>query len=298
MRLQSSKENAFSGNSSSRSFTLIEIIAALIVLSLIISGSLVIINNCLESAADMKTKMAAFALARENMEKLLGAGSVSEMVDYGDSNEVPGIIWETRIEPFYDPYTVRMWIRAVSSASWYATDGQQKTIEFTQWLTDLTVADISKILKRQQDQQNALDEQSQEAAKELLEKVLDARKNVGTNGYADMIALARELIETYPMAAAADVGRNVLKELPPAQKQEFNIQPHETTPQNPTMEPTKNSSNDTTPTNDTTNDTADNTPTNPEQKVWGDYTQSDLDRLADENPQEYFRIVWEMLKSR
>jgi hypothetical protein len=39
--------------------------------------------------------MHAFEIARENMEKLLAAGSVKETAEYGTSDEYPEIKWQT-----------------------------------------------------------------------------------------------------------------------------------------------------------------------------------------------------------
>lgn len=211
----------------SPAFTLIEIVTSLVVLALIVSGSLVVINNCLESSADMRLRMAAFSLARENMERLLAAGALPESIEYGDSNSVVGVTWETRVEPFYDPHTNRMWLRGVSSASWYDAAAQLKTIEFTHWLTDLSSEDTAKILRREQAQQMALDEQALAEADALLEKVLQAKEAAQTAGYSEMIALARQLIEQYPTSPAADTAREILGSLPPAVQQEYSIQPSE-----------------------------------------------------------------------
>jgi prepilin-type N-terminal cleavage/methylation domain-containing protein len=276
-------------------FTLIEIVTAILVLGFIVSGSLVVINNCLESTADLRMRMSAFSLARENMEKLMGASKVTEAVEYGDSNDIAGLSWETRIEPFYDPHTTRMWIRGVSSASWYNVMGELKTIEFTQWLTDLTFEDVQKILKRQQAQQGALDEQTLAEAQDLLDKVLQARESAGTAGYGNMVELARRLIEEYPNAPAANDARLVLNDLPAPAKQEFNIQPRETTPVSPSVETSSGTSSENQPSSSESGNNSTNTSN---EKIFGNYTEAELVKIWNDNPQEFWRIIMESLNAK
>jgi prepilin-type N-terminal cleavage/methylation domain-containing protein len=275
-------------------FTLIEIVTALVVLALIVSGSLVVINNCLESTVDIRMRMAAFSLARENMEKLLGASSVTESVEYGDSNDVPGLSWETRIEPFYDPHTTRMWIRGVSSASWSDVTGEQKKIEFTQWLTDLTAADIQKILRREEDQQVALDGETLAQSEELLDKVMQANESVGSDGYKNLVELARQLIETFPNAPAANKAREVLNTVPPAVKQEFSIQPQETTPTKPSLSDSLNKSSDSQTSDNKTTDTANGA----NDRMIGKYKESYLLELLDKDPKKAMEVIGEILSGK
>jgi hypothetical protein len=217
-------------------FTLTEIVAAIVILALITSTSLVVINHCLEVTVDLRIRMAAFSLARDNMEKLLGVDSIQESVDYGDSNDVPGLSWETRVEPFSEPHGSGMWLRAVSSASWYDINGEPKTVEFTQWLTDLSQEDVSRILQRQQQQQDFLDEQTLARAEDLYQKALDARSAAAAAGYGDMVDICREIISDYPSTAVADKARALLRELPLDQKRAFDVKPYETLPSTPSTD--------------------------------------------------------------
>gem|GEM_PF-5744915 len=273
-------------------FTLIEIVAAITVLALIVSTSLVIINNCLEATVDLRMRRAAFDLARDNMEKLLGATALSESIEYGDSNDVEGLTWETRVETFYEPHTVRMWIKAVCLASWYDTKGELQTIEFTQWLTDLSQQDIANILRRQQAQQEALDEQMLEEVQALYKQILDARDTADTQGYDQMVALSRQLIEDYPYTTTANEVRAMLAALPPAQKQVFDIRPYETTPVTATIDTTPPPTDGSTPAPDTIPTTPD-TPAN-EERIGG-YTWAELDAIYEKNPDEFWRIIMENL---
>jgi prepilin-type N-terminal cleavage/methylation domain-containing protein len=213
-----------------RGFSLIEVVAAVMILALIVSTSLAVIGRCLEATANLKTRMVAFSLARENMEKILGATAVSESVDYGDSNDVAGVTWETRIEPFYEPFTSQMWLRAFSSASWYDTGGEPQTIEFTQWLTELSQQDAENIMRRQQAQQEELDQETRIMVQGIYFRAIQARDAAETNGYEEMVALCRELIDYYPLTAAANNARTLLRDMPLAQKKAFDIKAYETRP--------------------------------------------------------------------
>jgi type II secretory pathway pseudopilin PulG len=246
----------------SGAFTLIEVVAAITVLALIVSTSLVIINNCLEASINLRLRMSAFGLARENMEKLLGAAAVSEFVDYGDSNDTQGMSWETRIEPFYESHTARMWIQAVSSASWYDTGNQLQKIEFTQWLTDLTKEDIGRIIDRRQRQQEALDQDMIAQVQDLYKKALAARDAADTKGYADMVELCRQIIDDYPLTTTANDARALLRSMPQAVQRVFEVKPSETMPVTPSV--------DTSDISAVAGDTTDETPSPDQQPESGE----------------------------
>ena len=130
-------------------FTLIEVGASLALLALITSTVLVVMNRCIEAAIDSRTKMEAFELARENIEKLLASTSVKDTADFGVSETNPDLNWETVVETFYEPITSRMWVQAVCSGSYIDTKGELQSVELTCWLTDITRKDINKILEQQ-----------------------------------------------------------------------------------------------------------------------------------------------------
>ena len=119
-------------------FSLVEVVTALIILSLICSSVLLVINRCIASAAESVLRMQALEVARENMENILSAGSIEELIEYGSSDKYPDIIWKTTVESFAEPVKSQMWIRAVCSADYTDTAGQTQTIELTHWVTDLT----------------------------------------------------------------------------------------------------------------------------------------------------------------
>jgi len=143
-------------------FSLLEVAAALTILALVSSSVLVVINRCMVSASDLTLRMRAFEVARENMEKLLASESVSEMAEFGNSDEYPQIQWQTTVETFYEPVTARMWIQAVCSAEYTDTAGDVQAVELTHWLTDLTKKQLLQIIEEMKKEKERLAEQQDE----------------------------------------------------------------------------------------------------------------------------------------
>jgi type II secretory pathway pseudopilin PulG len=142
---------------SAPAFSLVEAVAALIILALISSSVLVVINRCIVSAADSELRMQAFEVARDNMETLLSKNSVSEAVDYGSSVKYPDIKWQTTVEIFYEPTMteqLQIWVRGICSAKYTDTAGQEQTIEMTHWLTTLTKEQLLQMLKQKLSEPN------------------------------------------------------------------------------------------------------------------------------------------------
>jgi len=131
-------------------FSLVEVVTALIILSLICSSVLLVINRCMASAAESVLRMQALEVARENMENLLSAESIQELVEYGSSDKYSDIIWKTTVESFSEPVNSQMWIRAVCSADYTDTAGQTQTIELTHWVTDLTKEQAQQLLDKKE----------------------------------------------------------------------------------------------------------------------------------------------------
>lgn len=119
-------------------FTLLEVMTALAILALVSSSVLVVVDRCLESTADSSLRMEAFQLARENMEKILSANTVEETVEYGNSEKYPDVSWQTVVEAFAEPVSGKMWIRAVCSADYTDSTGQEQTVKLEHWVTELT----------------------------------------------------------------------------------------------------------------------------------------------------------------
>ena len=155
-----------------QAFSLPEVIVALVILALVSSSVLVVINRCMASAADSALRMQAFEVARENMEKLLTSDSVAEKAEYGTSDKYPQIQWQTTVEAFYEPVTVRMWAQAICSAEYTDSTGQQQTVELTHWLTDLTKKEMLEILQQQQEKLSA---------EQVIETIEEAAKYAGVD---------------------------------------------------------------------------------------------------------------------
>jgi len=180
-----------------RGFTLMEVSVALVILGMITATVLVVMNRAIDTVVAWQTKMEAFDVARENMEKLLMKSSVSDGMEYGISDKNPDINWETTIESFYEPISNRMWARAVCTSKYKDNEGQEQKIELTQWITSVSKEQVIQILgweskqnqaelakisddksqqnpgdqsKQQQDQQQSQDDEAQ-AWKELEKEI-------------------------------------------------------------------------------------------------------------------------------
>jgi prepilin-type N-terminal cleavage/methylation domain-containing protein len=129
-------------------FTLVEVTAALIILGMITATVLVVANRAIDTVVLWQTKMEAFEIARENMEKILAGSAVTDMVEYGTSERNPDINWETTVESFYEPITENMWIRAICSAGFIDAGGQEQKVEFTHWIASLNQKQIERILEQ------------------------------------------------------------------------------------------------------------------------------------------------------
>ena len=162
-------------NTNRRAFSLVEVMTALIILGLLSSGVFLVVSRCVASAADSASRMHAFEIARENMEKLLASNSVKETAEYGTSDEYPEIKWQTVVETFYEPVTNRMWVRAVCSAKYEDMEGQKQTIELTHWLTDVTKEQLLQIMKQQEQQDQQL------LADQIIETIEEAAQYAGVN---------------------------------------------------------------------------------------------------------------------
>lgn len=172
-------------------FSLVETVTALIILALISSSVLVVINRCIASAADSASSMQAFEVARENMEALLSKDSAAETVEYGSSDKYPQIQWQTTVEAFYEPITVRIWIQAVCSAEYTDSAGELQTVELTHWLTDLTKEQLIQLMQEKQkelsaDQLIETDEDAAEYAEvdvETIQQWVDNGMLITEDGY-------------------------------------------------------------------------------------------------------------------
>ncbi|HIJ52694.1 MAG TPA: type II secretion system protein [Planctomycetes bacterium] len=150
-------------------FSLVEVVAALVILAFVSSSVLVVFNRYMASAADSMLRMQAFEVARANMEELLTLDSVAESVEYGYSERYPDIEWQTAVETFYEPLTSRMWIQAICSTEYTDSENEVQTVELTHWLTDVTKSQLLQILEQQQDEIEQLAGQVIETLEEAAE---------------------------------------------------------------------------------------------------------------------------------
>jgi type II secretory pathway pseudopilin PulG len=132
-------------------FSLIEAVTAVIILGIVCSGLLVVFNRSMSAVADSKMKMQAMEVARANMEGLLTLDSVQEKIEYGTSEKYPEIEWETKVEPFYEPITEQMWVRAVCIAEYTDRDGEKQQTQLNHWLTNLTKKQLLEMIEQKQE---------------------------------------------------------------------------------------------------------------------------------------------------
>ena len=143
-----SNNNPFAKRSCTAGFTLIEVVASIAILSIIATSAIVVMNNCIESAIDVRKKVLAFKLARENMETLLSEKSLPEKIEFGVSEIDPQITWEVTTEVIQQPYTEDWFLEAKSVALYTDSKGEEEKVEFIHWASTLTAAQIAKIKAR------------------------------------------------------------------------------------------------------------------------------------------------------
>ena len=175
----------FEGKKAAPAFTLMEVIVAVTIIGVIAATVLTVMNRCLEAAIDNRTRMQAFELARENMEKLLALNSVSDQAEFGTSEKNPDIQWTSIVETFTEPASSEMWVQAVCSATYIDSKGAEQSIELTHWLSEVP-GNIQKMILAQRQKELELmdkygkpgsysDEQIEEFAVEMDISVRDAK---------------------------------------------------------------------------------------------------------------------------
>jgi hypothetical protein len=117
--------------------------------------------------------MAAFEVARENLEKILASDSVTETVEYGTSDQYPDISWQTVVEVFSEPISGGMWARAVCSAEFEDAAGEMQTVKLEHWLSALT--------DQQANQLAGQEDLEQLEADQLVETVEEAAEHAGVD---------------------------------------------------------------------------------------------------------------------
>lgn len=129
----------------------------MVLLGLLLASTLMLINDYIDTIIDYKLRNQAFELARSNMEQLLSENLLSDKDEYGTDEFNPELDWETLVEPFYEPVTNQMWIRAVCSSGFLDSRGQRQDIELEHWITNLTPVQIKQIAAQQKAEKEFMD---------------------------------------------------------------------------------------------------------------------------------------------
>lgn len=129
-------------------FTIVEVLAAMIIVGMIAGSVMVVINNCIESIDEMCVRQEAFELAKENIEKVLLSSKVKESIESGTSDINPEVECEVKIRA-EDSKTEDggMWVQATITSTFKDENNKPQTIEFNTWLTKLTEAEEKQLLR-------------------------------------------------------------------------------------------------------------------------------------------------------
>lgn len=170
-----------------------EIAAALAILVGLLASVLVVMNQAVGASMELIEQRRAFETARENLETLLTAAAVSDRMDTGYSERFPEIRWELRVEPFYEPISNRMWIRAVSTAFYRDRNDQEQKVELEHWLTGLSAEQVKQILAQQELEETILQELygEEEKALEEMTKVCLEQAGLDTAEYENLLQRQR-----------------------------------------------------------------------------------------------------------
>lgn len=129
----------------------------IVVIALIAGSAMTILDNLVGAMLDIRLHADAYETVRQNMETLLSLANVQDTVEYGVSEMHPEIQWQTVIEPFFEPITNAMWMRAICSASYTDSKGQYQEIELEHWLTNLPANVVRQIIQQQKAEEEYLD---------------------------------------------------------------------------------------------------------------------------------------------
>ncbi|MCF7954536.1 MAG: prepilin-type N-terminal cleavage/methylation domain-containing protein [Phycisphaerae bacterium] len=200
-----------------KGFTLVEVMAASVILVIIGATVMTVINRCIEDTIKNELKLKAFKIARDNMETLLGEDSISQMVEFGSLEDNPDIEWELTVEPFSEPVNNEMWMRAVSTASYTAPSGEREYIELTHWLTDLTEEQVKKIQAQRALELEMMDDVLVNPYGDDAEGLMMFQESLASEGrFPQAAKIALDLMREFPnsdeaLEAAADARRYARK---------------------------------------------------------------------------------------
>ncbi len=160
MSFKKFKDNLF--RRQRRGFSLIEAGVSVVLLGIISSSILIVLDRNMAVATESTLKMEAFWVARENLEEILAQKTVTEDVEYGTSEKNDLIQWTKRVEPFYEDATGEMWLKAVSIAEFYNTDGELEEVKLEKWLSPLSDKQLEVLAKRKDIEVWELEQQLQQ----------------------------------------------------------------------------------------------------------------------------------------
>jgi uncharacterized membrane protein YgcG len=173
------------------------------ILAVIVTGVLVTVNRSVEAMVDNRSRVMAFELARENMERLLGSDSVTDMTEFGVHELDEDIQWQNVVESFNEPVKSKMWIRAICSASYTDRNGERQTIELIHWITDVTKAQEKQILDQKRREQEFLEEQGGNPFGDDPDGLMQyANALIEIGDYAKAIDVLSEIPFNYPDSPA------------------------------------------------------------------------------------------------
>lgn len=193
-------------------FTLIEVAAAVLIIAGICATTLVVMNRCVEAAINLRNRERAFELARENLEFLLTGLKAREGMEYGFDEVNPEVQWQIAVEPFYEPISNRMWIRAVSSAEYLDTQGERQTVELEHWLTGLTPQQVKMIEAQRKAEEEFLDSLygEDESQRQELTRVFLEQQGLDVDAYEQFLNRQREQKMAYLEEYGYDDGYETL----------------------------------------------------------------------------------------
>ena len=193
-------------------FTILEVVAALTLLAMICATTLIVLERCMKSTIDSELKMQAFKAARENMEKLLANQTVELMVEFGTLEENPNIDWQMVVEPFNEPATSKMWIRGVCTASYKDSTGEMQNFELKSWITDLTDAQVKKLLDQMQREKEFIEETGENPFGDDAPGLLKWANRLASMGdLQGAIEVAEQIIIEFPDSREAEMAMSALQ---------------------------------------------------------------------------------------
>jgi prepilin-type N-terminal cleavage/methylation domain-containing protein len=145
MHLTDTIQPGHTAHRKARGFTLLEVMCALGILSIVCSSALVIMARNKQSSYNVTMRLRALEVARENMEEILVLDTIEEQTEYGTSEKYPAIEWESSVETFYSPLEGEAWARARCLARYKDMNDQDQDVELEHWLCRIKVSDMNSL---------------------------------------------------------------------------------------------------------------------------------------------------------